>query len=211
MRMRKKKNLGPRMERCAEVQVFEPETLRGRWAKETGYGEIRAELGCGKGRFTAGTAEQNPDSLLVALEKVPDAMVVGMEHVCEQNLKNVRFLDMDVNRLTEVFAPGEVSVIYINFPDPWPRSREAKRRLTSPLFLELYKTVLAPGGRIEFKTDQAPLFQYSLEQLDLAGFDVIEATGDLHADGPVGVMTDYEAKFYEQGVKINRCVAVKPL
>lgn len=211
MRMRKKKNLGPRMERCAAVQVFEPESLRGRWASETGFSEIRAELGCGKGRFTAGTAEQNPGALLVAVEKVPDAMVVGMERVCEAGLTNVRFLDMDVNRLTEVFAPGELSVLYINFPDPWPRNREAKRRLTSPGFLALYKTVLAPGGRLEFKTDQAPLFQYSLEQLELAGFDIREATGDLHADGPVGVMTDYEAKFFEQGVRINRCVAVKPL
>lgn len=210
MRMRKKKNLGPRMEHCAQVQIFEPEALKGRWAEETGFAQIRAELGCGKGRFTVGTAGQNPDALLIAVEKVPDAMVVAMERTCEMGIKNIRFLDMDARKLTEIFAPGEVSVIYINFPDPWPRNREEKRRLTSPEFLAIYKTVLAPSGRIEFKTDQTPLFEYSLEQFTFAGFDVVEVTCDLHAGGPVGVMTDYEAKFYEQGIKINRCVSLKP-
>ena len=211
MRMRKKKNLIPRMERCERVLVREPFDNKGRWLETVcGRTELRAELGCGKGRFTADTAEANPDTLLVALEKVPDAMVVGMERVCERGLENVRFIDIDVDRLEDIFAPGEVSVFYINFPDPWPRKREEKRRLTAPAFLEKYYRLLPSGGRIEYKTDQAFLFDYSLEQFELAGFDLREVTDNLHANGPTGIMTDYEAKFYDQGIRIHRCVAVKP-
>lgn len=120
MRMRKKKNLLPRMERCGAYQIKDPYERKGRWhdlmpeAKE-----IRVELGCGKGRFTADTAAQNPDIFLAAIEKVPDAMVVGMERVTERGLENVRFLDRDAANLLDMFAPGEVSRIYINFPDPW--------------------------------------------------------------------------------------------
>lgn len=212
MRMRKKKNLAPRMERCAHVQIFEPEALKGRWLESfPGHSELRAEIGCGKGRFTAGTAQNSPEALLVALDKVADAMVIAMEKVCAEKIENVRFIDMDALRLAEIFAPGELDVIYINFPDPWPRTKEAKHRLTSHIFLPIYKQLLAPGGRIEFKTDQAPLFEYSLEQFAAFGYELKEVTRDLHENGPVGVMTNYEAKFHEQGIKINRCVAVKPL
>ncbi len=212
MRMRKKKNLIPRMERCAHVQVFEPEALKGRWLESfPGHTELRAEIGCGKGRFTAGTAQAAPEALIVALDKVADAMVVAMERCCHEQIPNIRFLDMDALHLAEIFAPGELNVIYINFPDPWPRTREAKHRLTSHIFLPIYKQLLAPGGRIEFKTDQAPLFEYSLEQFAAFGYELREVTRDLHENGPVGVMTNYEAKFFDQGVKINRCVAIKPL
>ena len=207
--MRKKPNLGPRMERCAEVLIDDPAALRGRWLEEfPGHGGLLLELGCGKGRFTVGTAESNPDMLLVAVERVADAMVVGMERACEAGIKNVRFIDGDVRKLAGMFDRGEVSRIYINFCDPWPRNRDAKRRLTSPDFLALYREVLRPGGEIHFKTDNVPLFNYSLRSFEKSGWELSEVTRDLHEHGPVGVMTDYEAKFYEQGVKINRCVAV---
>ena len=210
MRMRKKPNLLPRMERAAAVLVSEPETLRGQWRTAfPGFAAVHLELGCGKGRFTAQTAAATPDTLLVAVEKVPDAMVVAMERAVAQGLHNVKFIDRDVALLPELFAPGEVARIYLNFCDPWPKSRDAKHRLTAPGFLRLYADVLAPGGEIWFKTDNLPLFQWSLAQLESEGWALREVTNDLHANGICGVMTDYEAKFHAQGVKINRLVAVK--
>ena len=217
VRMRKKPNLQPRMERCASVLETAPEQHRGRWlddmsrltGRERPFSELHIELGCGKGRFTAGMAEENPDVLFVAIEKVPDAMVVAMERVCASELDNVRFLDRDAAQLGEFFAPGEVSRIYINFPDPWPKKKQFKRRLTAPSFQKLCAAALAPGGEIWFKTDNAPLFEWSVEQLAAGGWELREVTRDLHENGPVGVMTDYEAKFHAQGVKINRLVAVK--
>lgn len=210
MRMRKKPNLIPRMERCAAVLESAPEERRGRWLRDfEGFSELHLELGCGKGRFTADMAGQNPRVLFAAVEKVPDAMVVAMERVCDRGLKNVRFLDRDAANLPEMFAPGEVSRIYINFPDPWPKKKQFKRRLTAASFQRLYAEVLVPGGEIWFKTDNLPLFEWSLEELRAGGWELREVTNDLHADGISGTMTDYEAKFHAQGVKINRLVAVK--
>ena len=208
--MRKKPNLIPRMERCAHLLISEPETLRARWREAfPRYGEIRLELGCGKGRFTSEQAASEPEVLLLALEKVPDAMVVAMERAAERGLENVRFLDRDAGLLGGIFAPGEVSRLYINFCDPWPKSRDAKQRLTAPGFLRLYADLLAPGGAIHFKTDNAALFDWSLERFREEGWRVQNVTRDLHANGPVGVMTDYEVKFHAQGVKINRLEAVR--
>ncbi|MBQ9412060.1 MAG: tRNA (guanosine(46)-N7)-methyltransferase TrmB [Oscillospiraceae bacterium] len=208
--MRKKPNLIPRMERCAAVHIREPEALRGRWATEfPQYGTIHLELGCGKGRFTCGQALLEPEALLLALEKVPDAMVVAMERVTEQQIPNVRFLERDAVCLPDLFQPGEVSRLYINFCDPWPKSRDAKLRLTAPGFLRLYADLLPLGGEIRFKTDNTPLFDWSIARLEEEGWALSEVTHDLHAAGPVGVMTDYEAKFYAQGMKINRLVATR--
>ena len=210
MRMRKKPNLLPRMEKAAAVRVSDPEPYRGRWLEAfPGHRALQLELGCGKGRFTADCAQSMPDTLLVAVEKVPDAMVVAMERACERGLENVRFLDRDVTLLPELFAPGEAERIYLNFCDPWPKSRCAKNRLTAPGFLRLYADVLPVGGELWFKTDNLPLFQWSLEQLEAEGWELRELTNDLHAGGVRGIMTDYEAKFHEKGVKINRVVAVK--
>jgi len=210
MRMRKKPNLIPRMERCAAVQLKEPETLRSRWREEfPGYADLRLELGCGKGRFTCGEALREPGALLLALEKVPDAMVVAMERIVEQGVPNVRFLERDAACLPDLFAPGELSRLYINFCDPWPKSRDAKLRLTAPGFLRLYADALPVGGQIWFKTDNAPLFDWSIARFREEGWALAEVTHDLHADGPVGIMTDYEAKFYDQGVKINRLTATR--
>ena len=188
MRMRKKKNLLPRMERCGAYQIKDPYERKGRWhdlmpeAKE-----IRVELGCGKGRFTAETAAAEPDVLLIAVEKVPDAI--------------------DANQLPEIFDAGEVDRIYVNFCDPWPPKRQAKRRLTHGNFLKLYRKVLKDNGQIHFKTDNDPLFEWSIEEIPQFGFTLSEVTRDLHGNGQRGVMTDYEAKFYAEGKNINRCVA----
>ena len=198
------------MEQCAAVLESAPEERRGRWLSDfPAFSQLHLELGCGKGRFTAEMAAQHPDILFAAVEKVPDAMVVAMERVCARGLGNVRFLDRDAANLLEMFAPGEVSRIYINFPDPWPKKKQFKRRLTAPSFQKLYAEVLVPGGEIWFKTDNLPLFEWSVEELRAGGWELREVTNDLHGQGISGVMTDYEAKFHAQGVKINRLVAVK--
>lgn len=169
--------------------------------------ELRVELGCGKGRFTVNTAKNEPDVLLIAVEKVPDAMVIAMERAKNEGLTNVFFVVGDAASLPEMFAAEEVDRIYINFCDPWPKSNQKKRRLTHGNFLKQYRKVLKMGGQIHFKSDNDKLFEFSVEEIPQFGFTLSEVTRDLHANGPVGVMTDYEAKFYELGKNINRCVA----
>ena len=208
MRMRKKPNLIPRMEKCAHVGVPEPKSLRGRWLSEfKEFDSLYLEIGCGKGRFTVETAKSEPRALFIGLERVADALVIAMERASADGLLNARFLACDAKALPEIFAPAEVSRIYLNFSDPWPDRKHAKRRLTSEVFLPVYRETLVPGGEIHFKTDNLPLFEYSLKQFETGGFELFDVTRDLHAGGPLGVMTDYELKFFEQGIAINRCVA----
>ena len=211
MRMRKKKNLIPRMDRCAPCHVRDGFALRGRWreALMPGAREVHVELGCGKGRFTAGTAAEHPDVLFIAIEKVPDALVVAMERAMDLGLKNVFFVVGDAALLPDYFAPDEVDRVYINFCDPWPSNRHAKRRLTHRDFLNIYRQVLRTGGEIHFKTDNRPLFEFSLLEFPRAGYALSEVTRNLHENGPRGVMTDYEAKFFAQGLPIHRCVGRK--
>jgi tRNA (guanine-N7-)-methyltransferase len=210
MRMRKKKNLKERMERCGALLEGSPESRRGTWRELLpGAKELRLELGCGKGRFTCETAASRPDVLFVAMERVPDAMVTAMERAAAAGLRNVFFIDADASGLDKFFAPGEVDLIYVNFCDPWPSRKHARRRLTSGGFLALYRDLLRTGGQIHFKTDNAELFRYSLLQFPAADFLPEEVTDNVHGDGVRGVMTDYEEKFHGQGIPIHRCVAVK--
>ena len=211
MRMRKKPNLVPRIERCGAVFISEPEPYRGVWLKSfPEYRDVYLEIGCGKGRFTAETAVSMPDTLLVAVERVADAMIIGMERAVREEISNVRFIKADASNLTELFGDGELGRIYINFCDPWPGNRHGKRRLTAEGFLDIYKRLLCPGGEIHFKTDNVPLFEFSLSSFRSAGFELFDVTRNLHQNGPVGVMTDYEQKFYSQNIAINRCVARLP-
>ena len=207
--MRRKPNLEPRLEKCAAVSLDAPEEYRGRWRESFGFEAVHVELGCGKGRFTADVAASAPEVLLVAIERDPSALVMAMELALSRGLSNVRFILGDVGLLGELFAPGEVGRIYLNFPDPWPKSRDAKLRLTAPNFLRRYATVLARGGELQFKTDNTPLFDWSAEQFTAEGWELRELTHDLHANGLVGILTGYEAKFVAQGLKINRLVALK--
>lgn len=210
MRMRKRHNLAPRMEACAAYLIESPADYRGHWLERfPDFVGLQVELGCGKGRFTVETGAAMPDTLLLAIEKVPDAMILAMERARDRGLANVRFMDFDAANLAAIFAPGEVERLYLNFSDPWPKSRDAKFRLTAPGFLRLYADVLPLGGQIHFKTDNTPLFDWSLEQLAAEGWALSQVTRDLHQNGPVGVMTDYEAKFYADGLKINRLVATR--
>ncbi len=210
MRMRKKKNLETRMEACAALWVKDPVEMRGRWReKKQDARLLRLELGCGKGRFTAETAAASPEDLYVAVERVPDAMVIAMERCRNLGLTNVFFIDGDAAELDRYFAPDEVDLLYINFCDPWPSVKHARRRLTAEPFLRGYRKVLRDGGCIEFKTDNHDLFEWSLFQFPKAGYALSEVTRDLHANGVQGVMTDYEEKFHALGTPINRCVGTK--
>jgi len=206
MRMRIKTNLDSRIEKCSHLLVVSPEELRGRWLQEFGYDELRIELGCGKGRFTVETAKAEPGVLLVAFEKTANVMVTALERTEQEGLQNIRFVKAFVEDITEYFAPGEVSRIYLNFPDPWPSNRHAKRRLTAFPFLEMYAQILLPGGELHFKTDNLPLFEFSLCELERSKLTLLEETRDLHKNGPLGAMTDYEQKFHSQGLPIYRCV-----
>jgi tRNA (guanine-N7-)-methyltransferase len=199
------------MEACDPVWVRSPETLRGNWRSLLpGAKELRVEVGCGKGKFTAETAAAEPEVLIVAIERVREALVMAMEKAMAAGLKNVFFVSMDVAEIETFFAPGEIDLLYINFCDPWPRSKNAKRRLTYHTFLEKYRRVIRPGGEIHFKTDNAKLFAWSLEEFAACGLEVRSVTDDLHADGPVGIMTGYEEKFYALGTPIHRCEVVMP-
>ena len=141
------------------------------------------------------------------VERVPDALVLAMESAIRMGLKNVFFVSLDAAHIDAFFADDEIDLLYINFCDPWPPKRQAKRRLTHGNFLKLYRKVLKDNGQIHFKTDNDPLFEWSIEEIPQFGFELSEVTRDLHANGQRGVMTDYEAKFYAEGKNINRCVA----
>lgn len=210
MRMRKKKHLEERLERCAGLLEKDPYSRRGHWLEQKPEAqELRLEIGCGKGSFTVKTAAQNPQALFVAVERVADALVMGMEKAQELGVENVIFVCDDAARLSEMFAPDEVDLLYINFPDPWPSKKHGKRRLTCTEFLKSYRAILKDGGQIHFKTDNRPLFDFSLTQFAPAGYQLSQVTNDLHAEDPAVVMTDFEARFSAEGVKINRCVATK--
>ena len=212
MRMRKKPNLGPRMEACSQWLIGSPETMSGTWrSMYPDCRELWVEVGCGKGKFTVETAAQNPDVLFIAIERCREAMVMAMEKARDAGLTNVYFTDMDAARMEACFAPGEIDLLFINFPDPWPRKKNAKRRLTHRSFLEKYSHVLRERGEVHFKTDNAALFEYSLEEFAACGLEVRTLTRNLHEHGVVGIMTGYEEKFHALGTPINRCeVVMKP-
>ena len=212
MRMRKMKNLEPRTQACGALRIAAPAARKGDWRSlKPDCTALWVEVGCGKGKFTAETAAANPDVLLIAVERCREAMVVAMEKARDMGLTNVFYIDMDVAHMEEIFAPGEIDRLFINFPDPWPRKKNAKRRLTFRTFLESYCHVIRENGEIHFKTDNAPLFEFSLEEFALCGLEVRNLTRNLHENGTVGIMTGYEEKFHALGTPINRCeVVCKP-
>lgn len=197
------------MQACERVWIHEPQSLRGNWRSlMPGCRELRVEVGCGKGKFTVETAQSEPDVLLIAIERVQDALVLAMESAMRLELKNVFFVSLDAANIDVFFDESEIDLLYINFCDPWPRSKNAKRRLTYHTFLEKYKKVLRLGGQIHFKTDNAKLFEWSLPEMESCFLQLQNVTRNLHENGPVGVMTGYEEKFYQLGTPINRCEAV---
>lgn len=210
-RMRKKKNILPRLERCAAFSVADAEQNKGRWREFLGMPDapLALEIGCGKGAFVLGMSELFPDTAFVALERVKEAIIVGLEKCMAANRANLRFVLADAAALEETFAPGELSRIYINFCDPWPRNKQAKRRLTHSIYLSVYKKLLESGGSIHFKTDNLKLFEFSLNEFCAAGFLLSDITFDLHATGRPNVMTEYEMRFTSEGLPIYALTATK--
>ena len=212
MRMRKMKNRDSRMEKCGDLRIADPAALNGNWRSlKPDCAALWVEVGCGKGKFTAETAEANPDVLLIAVERCREAMVVAMEKAQAMGLTNVFYIDMDVEHIEDIFDRFELDRLFINFPDPWPRKKHAKRRLTHRSFLDKYCRVIKEGGEIHYKTDNAPLFEFSVEEFAACGLQVNHLTRNLHENGIVGIMTGYEEKFHGLGTPINRCeVVCKP-
>lgn len=183
---------------------------QGLWAKEYFQNDhpIHIEVGMGKGKFILEMAKQNPDINYIGIEKYSSVLVRALDKRQELESDNLLFLRMDAEEIDKYFATGEIDKIYLNFSDPWPKDRHAKRRLTSVQFLERYDHILAKDGTIQFKTDNRPLFDFSLEQIEEAGWILDECSFHLHENGPApnNVMTEYEEKFYQMGNPICRLV-----
>ena len=211
MRPRKKPNLANRMTKANSVLIENPTENKGRWREVLSSDEkstLHIELGTGKGGFICEIAKQNPDIMYIGIEKVPDVLVMAMEKAVAENLQNVRFISGDAALLAEYFTPQEFSRIYINFCDPWHKNRQAKRRLTHHNFLNLYTALLGMGGEVHFKTDNRPLFDFSLIEFEECAYELNDVTFDLHAlDAPWNIVTEYERTFSAKEFKINRLVA----
>ncbi|MCL2752288.1 MAG: tRNA (guanosine(46)-N7)-methyltransferase TrmB [Firmicutes bacterium] len=209
MRARKKKWTQNELD-TNERLVTPHDINKGRWREYFGSdNEIHAEIGCGMGRFIIQSTALFPCVNFVALEREKHVIVSGMRASREFETKPA-FVMCDADALLDVFAPGELARIYINFCDPWPRLKWRKRRLTHRNFLEKYKTLLRPGSGVFFKTDDMPLFDFSLAEFTDCGWRLENVTRDLHGDGVSAgnlVMTEYEEKFYLQGMPIFRCEA----
>lgn len=181
---------------------------KGKWNTVFGNSQpLHIEIGMGKGQFIMTLAQNNPDINYIGIEKYSSVLVRAIEKQEEMNLPNLFFIRMEAENITEVFGEGEVERIYLNFSDPWPKDRHAKRRLTSMQFLERYEQILEKEGHVVFKTDNRELFDFSLEQAKAsAHWKIFNHTFDLHrsefAQG--NIMTEYETKFVEKGNAICR-------
>lgn len=185
--------------------------MGGRWGEVFGNSlPIYIEVGMGKGKFITQMAHLHPERNYVGIEKYSSVLIRALAKREEMpELTNLYFLRMEAEDLPQVFGPGEVAGIYLNFSDPWPKDRHAKRRLPSKEFLARYDKILAPDGRVEFKTDNRGLFDFALEQAKEAGWCIDAFTYDLHSD-PVmcqgNVMTEYEERFSSKGNPIYKVI-----
>jgi len=203
---------GAREEMAANPYVFtEPEGMRGTWNTVFGNDNpIHLEIGVGKGRFISTLASLNPTINYVGIEKYSSVLLRAAEKQNAMQLPNLRFIRMDAENICEVFDEYEISRIYLNFSDPWPKDRHAKRRLTSKQYFARYNKILKPEGCIEFKTDNALLFEFSVQQAKEAGWKLVVETRDLHGDANLSegnIMTEYEERFSMLGNPICKLVA----
>ena len=194
--------------------IKEPADKKGKW--NTVFGNenpIHIEVGMGKGQFITEMAKRNPQINYIGIERYTSVLLRAVQKreqlPTEKALPNLLYLCIDASELPEIFAKDEVAKIYLNFSDPWPKDRHAKRRLTSPQFMAVYDQILCPEGKVEFKTDNRGLFDYSLEAIPEAGWEIEMHTFDLHhseyAEG--NVMTEYETKFSGEGKPICKLIA----
>ena len=214
MRMRKKKHGEERLLQCVEY-LYNHEGAPLTNPSATVFGEesvVYLEIGAGKGGFAVGMTEANPDAAYFAMERVTDCVVLAAERAKNAGSKKLRFIIDTADNLTKIFAKGSVDAIFLNFSDPWSKKGYAKRRLTHARYLAVYMELLKDGGILRFKTDNVGLFDFSLEQLAEVGLPLSKMTRDLHASewNEGNVVTEYEAAFSAQGVKINMLEVVKP-
>lgn len=193
-----------------------PAEQKGRWAERFGnQNPIHIEVGMGKGQFLTEMALLHPDVNYVGIERYTSVLYRALQkrEELEQTLPNLFYLCIDAQELPDIFAPGEVEKIYLNFSDPWPKERHAKRRLTSREFLARYQQILPAGGIVEFKTDNRGLFDFSLEEQKEAGWELLACTYNLHKDEKMmvgNVMTEYERKFSKLRNPIHKMVIKCP-
>lgn len=190
--------------------VHEPQEYKGKWKELFGSDQpLRIEIGMGKGRFIMDLARMNPGINYIGIEKYSSVLLRGIQKMETDPLPNLYFIRMEAEEIADVFGREEVDRIYLNFSDPWPKDRHAKRRLPSREFLERYDEILVKDGVIEFKTDNYDLFQFALGELEPAGWQLLQMTEDLHHDDkmlPGNVMTEYEEKFSALGNPIYKYV-----
>jgi tRNA (guanine-N7-)-methyltransferase len=209
MRLRKKWWARPEME-ASNFVVTKPEDLKGQWNKEFGSNnEIYLELGCGRGQFITGRAAQNPNINFIGIDLKDEVLIYALRKVADAELSNVRLIPMNIMGIGEIFDKDEISRIYINFCNPWPKERHNKRRLTHTKFLTEYKKFIKPGTEIWFKTDDVELFEDSQGYFKDNGFSVEYLTYDLHNSGfEDNVVTEYEQKFTGLGMKTMFLIAL---
>ncbi|MCR5836771.1 MAG: tRNA (guanosine(46)-N7)-methyltransferase TrmB [Lachnospiraceae bacterium] len=195
----------------SKYTINEPQEYKGKWNEVFGNDKpIRIEIGMGKGKFITQLALDNPDVNYIGIEKFSSVLIRAIEKRRELEIDNLLFIRMDAEIIADCFAEGEIDKIYLNFSDPWPKDRHAKRRLTSKEFFARYDKILKKDGVVEFKTDNNLLFDFSLEQIPMAGWEIVECTRDLHNDEKMNegnVMTEYEERFSAKGNPINKLIA----
>ena len=204
LRMRKRAHLPERIASCGGLIVNTAEEI-------AGFSEgkrLQLEIGCGKGRFITETASLNPKIPYLAVEQCENVAILAAEKAVQKKLSNIKFFMKNISSLDSLLPDGSVERIYLNFSDPWPKKKQAKRRLTHPVFLALYKRWLCDGGEIFFKTDNAKLFEYSLNSFCSEDFILSNITFDLANSGFEGnIMTEYESRFTKENKPIYRLEA----
>ncbi|MCM1263689.1 MAG: tRNA (guanosine(46)-N7)-methyltransferase TrmB [Butyrivibrio sp.] len=190
--------------------IHNPKECKGSWKDIFGNSNpIHIEIGMGKGRFIMDMASLHPDINYVGIEKYSSVLIRGIQKMEEHELPNLCFLRMEAEEIADVFGRGEVEKIYLNFSDPWPKGRHAKRRLPSREFLNRYNEILSIDGNLEFKTDNRELFEFALGELEAAGWNLDRVTYDLHNDAAMmegNVMTEYEERFSAKGNPIYKYI-----
>lgn len=211
MRLRKKPWIEEAMSEVENEYIFfhDLEKFKGHWQEMFPGKRICVEIGCGKGRFAVGMAELYPDKAFIAIETQHDIAYYPAKMAKDKKLDNLRVICANAENILEWFEPGEVKELYLNFSDPWPKARHAKRRLTHHNFLALYKQLLGEGGHLRFKTDNRALFDFSVEEFKEFGLKIVGLSYDLHnSDIENAVQTEYEQKFSALGTKINFCEVI---
>lgn len=207
MRLRNKPWAKDYIARHPELVIPNPETYKGRWHEVFEKNQpLHIEVGTGKGRFITEMAKANPHINFIGIEVYESVIVSALERLIELQLPNCKLLCVNASKLTDYFHKGEVSRIYLNFSDPWPKKRHAKRRLTYKTYLEIYENILVDNGEIHFKTDNQGLFEFSLISFSEYGLLLKDISLDLHnSDFEGNIMTEYEEKFSQKGNRIYRC------